>query len=463
MLSDHPSLEDFAGFLHGTMHWAPHRRNTQVMHHLLADCTVCRERLRLMSWDSRRLARLLRPAAEAACGEEISSLAMNGCDYGPAFAAAERAVSAFLAPEDGKAEVPASLAELDGIPVEDRIRRVTAGGSFATPGFIQSLIDRSHAARYRDAEEMLHSAHLARLAAEACPPAAAGNGLRLADLRARAWGQYGNALRVAGRPREAEEALSTAQRHRKAGTGDPMLRAWLLFRTTPLAVFQGRFHDAVAMCDEAAEVYRELGENHLLASTLVQKAIATLYSSDAEGAIRILNQAIPLIEYEEDPHLLFAACHNLIRCYIDLGRPDQALLLYSEARELYQELDDPLILLRAAWQEGQLLRDLGHLRDAEAVLLNARKGYMERKLAYEAALVSLDLAAVYVKLGLANELKRTVLATVPIFHSLRVGLETLASLLQLQQVADQEQKALELIRALSARIEPLHRQQVEES
>lgn len=460
-MSDHPSEMDFAAFLQGgTSRSASSRRNARILRHLLSNCGACRERLRAMSWQIQSMDRLLQTAETAV--SETRTPATREYDYGPAFVAAERAVSAFLASDSQDVNATRILAELDAFPAHEQVHRAKFG-AWSSPEVVLALIDRSHAARYRDAEEMLHFAHLAQLAADACPPAEGLAELRLVDLRARAWGQYGNALRVSGRPREAEEALVITERHRTAGTGDPMLRGWLFKKAAPLAVFQGRFQDAITMCEEAGEIYHELGQGHLLASTLVQKATATLYSGEAERAVRILNQAIPLIDHEEDPHLLLVACHNLVRCFIDLGRPDQALQIYSEIKELYEEFEDPLILLRATWQEGQLLRDLGHLEPAETILLRARKGYTERKLAYEAALVSLDLATVYVKRGQVDKLKRTVLETVPIFHSLRVGLETLASLLQLQKVADQEQQALDLIRALSARIEPLRRQRVEEN
>jgi hypothetical protein len=201
-------------------------------------------------------------------------------------------------------------------------------------------------------------------------------------------------------------------------------------------VAQKRFADAIQMCEEATTVLYGLGEAHLMASVLVQRAIAALYSCEAEGAIDILNQAIPLIDSEEDLYLLLAAHHNLIRCYVDVDRPDEALALHFEARQLYEACQDPLILLRATWQEGILLREIGHLHNAAAALLRARQGFTEEGLAYEAALVNLDLAAVYAKLGDRDKLRQVIGEAIPIFRALRIGREVLASLLQLQQAAE---------------------------
>lgn len=452
MFEQHPGDEELEGFLRGTPAPGGPAHNAQILRHLLAGCATCRDRLTLMGWSQQRLSRLVQLSPLEALPEEAATKAY---DYGKAFAAAERSVLAFLAPEQPAAvSAPSLLAQLEALPVDERIAKVN-DAPFTAPALVGLLIDRSHELRYKDAGAMLQYAQLARSAAEACSPAQAGGDLRLADLRARGWCQYGGALRVCGRPHEAQEALSTAQRYGAQGTGDPMLRAWMLERIASLLVFQGKYQEAIERYEEAGQVYKDLDESHLLASASVQRAIASIYSGDTERAIGILNRAIPLIDAEQDPHVLLAACHNLIWCYVDLDRPDQALTLYNEARDLYQRFDDPLILLRATWQEGRLLRDLGHLRAAETALLRARKGFLEKKLSHEVALVSLDLAAVYVKLGWVEEVKRTVLATVPIFHALRVKLETLAALLQLQQVADQEQQALDLIRTLNARVAAL--------
>jgi tetratricopeptide (TPR) repeat protein len=457
MLETHLSLEDFEGFLKEGARPARPDHNARILRHLLRDCAICHDRLSTFD-ASQRLPSQLFSLREPAGDELPTSAAAQGYDYSRAFAIAERSVSAFLASDDAQADgaVEPLLASLSGLSEREQAERVSAWGALSRPPVIRALIERSHLSRYRDAQKMLHFATLAKLASEQSPEVSGeSGGMKGADLLTRVWGQYGSALRVCGRPHEAHQALARAQEHRLLGTGDPALRAWLLEKLTALAVAQERLDDAVELAEEGGEIYQDLGDSHAFASTQIHKAVALIYSGETEGALRTLHQAIPLIEYAEDPYLLLAACHNLIRCYIDLDRPDQALMLYSEIREIYQDFDDPLILLKTAWQEGKLLCDLGHLRAAETALLRARKGYMEKGIASEMALVSLDLATVYVKLGLVDEVKRTVITTLPIFHALRVKLDTLAALLQLQQVADQEQQALELVRALSSRIESL--------
>lgn len=433
---DHPTDTDLDEFLRASRFPANVSiRQARIVRHLLGECLDCKARSR---------ARLSSPGESG---------------YDAAFAGAERALADFLAPGRAPEKPPEDLvAELQSNPVEEQLR-LAATDRFAYPSVVELLIEHSHGKRYKDTEEMMHLAQLAVLASRACSVEKAGSDARLSDLRGQAWGNFGNSLRICGLLAEAENAIAKAEDQLRAGTGDPPLRARLLEQKTSLRMLQNRYAEAIELAEEAAEIYHEIGLMHEFASALVSKAVACYDAGEPEQAVIVLNRAIPLIAPEGNPHLLLAACHNLMHSYISLGRPEQALSLYFEVRELYEEFDDDLILLRVSWQQGQLLRDLGHLRAAETVLLQARAGFQERNLARQAAMVSLDLAWVYVKLGLFDQLRQMVTEAIPIFTALRVGREALAALLQLQHAAGQEQQALELIRILSSRLSPTRHSQ----
>lgn len=451
MFSRHPDDDDFRSFLKGASRSAG---AMQIVRHLLGDCSVCREKLSAMGWDSKRLERLLYLPSS----QQESSPSGSQYSYDAAFVKADQSLAAFFEPiRPLEGTVEELWNEITSLPGEEQLRCAAEGGQLASPRLVQYLIDNCHSVRYQDPERMLHLTRLAILVAEACTAEVSGGELRLADLRTRAWGHHGNSLRICGHLKEAEEALSRATRECEKGTGDPTLRARLLEQKVSLQIHQRRFEDAIASAEAAGQIYRELGDSHALATSLIHKAHANLLAGETEIAVDLINQAIPLIDCESNPHLLLVACHNLVRCYIDLSRPEQALSIYAETRDLYQEFSDPLILLRAEWQEGQLLRDMGHLHQAESRLLDAQKGFLDRGLTYEAAVLSLDLAALYLKTGATEDVRHTAATAVPIFRALGVDRDALASLLQLQHVADQEQQAMELIRFLNARIEPLAR------
>jgi len=354
-------------------------------------------------------------------------------DYNPVFDVAEQLLDAFFAPGKPAERTPEDLmAELSLLPRNEQADAVSHDRRFANLEMVRHLGDLSYASRYESPARMLHLSNLSCLAAEGCTVEAAGSARRLADCRARAWGHHGNAWRVSGRLKEAEEALAKAHQLCAEGTGDPPLRAKLREQTASLRIFQCRFEEAIVLADEAGRIYHMLGEIQAEASMLVQKAIAFLHTGEAKRAASLLKRAIPLIDDQErEPHLLLAACHNLTRCYMDLERPEQALSVYSKAKYLYRQFSDPLITLRVAWQEGQLLRDLGQLDAAEEALLCAFQGFLERNLFREVMLVFLDLASVFMKLGKEADLLLPLVMLIPIFRAAGADRETLGSLLQL--------------------------------
>jgi len=432
-VEDHPTIQDFERFLQRSPQPSRGERNAQVVLHLLKNCTICRQALGDLRGGRALLSRLLEfplAGADSECAKPAKSY-----NYDWAFARAERTFASSLTKGGSARGLPERLAELAGLPEGEQIRRVGLGGRFANPEFILLLLDRIHSARYQSPKKMLHWAQLVRLASEACTAEAAGGDVKLADLQAQAWRSLANALRICGYLPEADKTFVTAFQKAEHGSHSPQLQFYLLSQLTSLRISQRRFQDALALAEKAEQISRDLGEKHLLASVRVQKATVLIYSGEAEAAAKVFAQAIPLIDHDEDPHLFLAAHHNLERCYIDLDRPAEALALHYEAKPLYQECKDPLILLRADWQEGLLLREIGHLRSAESALLRASQGFTEQGLAYETAMVCLDLADVYSKMGKTDELRRTIAEAMPIFRSMRLGREVLASLLHLQQAA----------------------------
>jgi tetratricopeptide (TPR) repeat protein len=397
-LDNHPSLEDLTEFLEGRVSAQTFNRDARIVRHLLADCPTCRNLLK----------RVQRRPAEP-----------PSYDYEAAFATAAALSLEFLS--SGRKSGP-------GIPRQPSPS--AARFSRASPHRARELLAASHTQRYVNPDEMLRFAEAARYEADACLAADAGGEAALEDLRGWCWGQYGNSLRVRGQLEESRLALETAEEHRVSGTGDPRLRARLLEQRAALAIFLRQLDLAIKLNEEAVHIYRKMGSFQLLAAARIGSAIAHLYAGHPATAIQILERTIPLIDSNENKDLLLAACHNLVHCYIDLGRPDEALACHLRLQDLYRDCRDPLILLRGSWLEGLLLREVGHLRNAETALKRAREGFLQRGLTYEGAIISLELAELYWKTGELEKIEEIVKETEITFQALGVDVRILRPLHQ---------------------------------
>jgi tetratricopeptide (TPR) repeat protein len=413
-----------------------------VLAHLLRGCEICRHHLRLSGWHSK--AREM----EAFVGNQVPAGPPAGA-YDEAFAAAERAAAAALQ----KKHFPAQqlLAELDRLPPEEQELRVRNLRRYGSPELAVVFIERSHAKRYSDHEGMMRNARLAVAVAEAATPADGGGSAPLNDCRAKAWAQLGNAHRIRSEILEAERAFGRALRLIDAGSGDPGVRAFVLNLLSTLRSFRRDYQGAAALLEEVVKHYRQEHHRAGEAGALISLALVKLYSGRPEVAIPFLQRALRLLTTQEI-ELLRAAVQNLVYCYLELGEPKLAYGLLADAEPHFLNCTDEAMLLRMNWLRGKIEKDLGLLHAAEVRMSRVRAAFLRQDLALQVAMVSLDLAEVYALQGRVPDLVRTVGETIPIFQSLRVTRDLLASLLRLREIAASQTAAVTLLRQVAAQI-----------
>jgi tetratricopeptide (TPR) repeat protein len=306
----------------------------------------------------------------------------------------------------------------------------------SAPRLVKWLIASSHACRFDDPYRMLNLANMARLAAEACTPTALSSRRKLADMRARAWGQFGTALRVRGLLREAEAALITAERYQAVGTGDLETRGRLLQQTVALHIGQNRFNEAAQATDEASQIFVRLGDFHHYANSLMQKGNRLMNSGEPEEAFVFLKQALPLIDVDNEPEILVTLRFNLVHCYVELGKANEGVALIRKTKEAFARLRYPLLLLRLEWQEGRLLKDLGHWNAAVQNLGRVRRRYLDLGLPGGFVVSSLELADAYLKQGATLDAQRVAQEAIPICRAFEFKYELVALLLLAGKAAE---------------------------
>jgi tetratricopeptide (TPR) repeat protein len=341
-------------------------------------------------------------------------------------------------------EAPALLAELDRHPLERQRMLVRNNARFQTLPLADLLLERAWSAGLEEPAAGEAIADLACELMDQIEPALFG-GEVLNDLRARAWAYRGNFRRIATDFRGAEEALQSAEVFLERGTGDILEQARLQGLRGSLCVAQYRIEEAQELYLKAFHTYIATEEGHLAGRTLLQLGHVAKGAGQLEQAMRLFEEGLERVDPEQEPRLLFVGHQNLLGCLIELGRFEEASAQLPLVRRLTVDRATRADLLNLRWREGHILQGLGHDSRAEAAFLEVRKGFIELEIAYEAAFVSLDLAALYLRQGRTAEIRQLVGEVVPIFQSRDVHRDALAAVLLLQRAVAMETLTLKTV------------------
>lgn len=442
----HPSAAELERFLLGEM--AP-RQAAPVIGHLLSGCTRCRQAMA-------PLASVMLGGGPVSVEEPALT---SGAEYDfplfKAFAAA-REYAASIGKENlatrrsGGAfpkEVP--VAELPAVHTRARDTRARC----------EALLDRCLSLRHGDPEELIITASLTVAFAErmAADTTDGSTPEEVADLQARAWAELGNAYRVADDFPASEVALARALEFYSRGTGAPLLLARLMDLTASLYTDQRRFAEAYRLLDCVYAIYSHMGDRQSAARALISKGISTGYALESEEAVRLLAQGIQQIDAARDPKLMLAAAHGLLWCLLDAGRVDQVERLLAQVRGLYAVHGEHFDEVRAQWLEGRVAAGQGREEEAEQIFLHVRNVFMQDKQPYDAALASLDLAAVWLQQGRTTEIRLLVDEMVEIFRARNIRREALGALLMLHEAVQKDQATAALLQRVAVEFRRLER------
>jgi tetratricopeptide (TPR) repeat protein len=285
----------------------------------------------------------------------------------------------------------------------------------------------------------------------------------------------------------AELALAVAEGVAGAEGWKWRVRAYCSFHVSNAWRVKGELQPARKHCDTAKQLWEEGQpcDPGVLDEARVLELEATLLRAERklEESLRLYQQALCLSPTRERPYLLLGKSRTLehMEHYEEAlniltsaqeaipagelqlqfaARFNQAVLLcfldrYTEAAERLplllkqvQQDGQELSRIRLIWLEGRIAKGLGQSGFALEAFAKVRKELASRKIRYDQALVTLELAEVLAEQGRPREVQKLTRELIPVFEDQGVHLEAARALRLFCEAAGKQILTAELARQL---------------
>jgi tetratricopeptide (TPR) repeat protein len=444
-MSAHPHREILEGLL---LNHLPSREVKSAVAHLLSGCDDCRQ---VMS-------PLATAMFTAGGGPEPQLSAEESSAYDRSIAAAFAKALEMGGRMDSERQVATPQSEEVFSTLESPEAPSLPEGEI-TWCLCESLLEKSWALRYTDLPGMLRLADLARVAVDRLDPVVYGAERKI-DLQARAWAELANAYRVNDNFAQAEAAMAYALDLRVQGTGDPLLYARIADLSASLACEQRRFKESFRLLDLAYAIHSRYSDAHEVGRIVLLKGLYTGYAGKPEEGLQLLIRGLSMIDRARDAKLVFHTLHNVLLFRVELGEYEQAQRQLQRMRPLYAAHADWLNLVKLHRLEGEIAAGLGDLETAEATFQQIRGELENAGMGYLAALVSLDLAGIWLQQNRTAEVRGLASDVVSSFRALGVEREALSALHLLQDALERDQATVEVLRLVGGILRRLQNERV---
>jgi tetratricopeptide (TPR) repeat protein len=320
---------------------------------------------------------------------------------------------------------------------------------FQTVAVCELLSERSFAEGFQDPARARELADLSVQVADRLDMVLYGRSV-VQDFRARAWAYLGNARRLGSDLKGAEEAISLAERFSEEGSADPLEEARILDLKASLLGDQGRLEEAAGLLDVVIDIHEDIRDTHRKGRALISKGLFLAYAGQPEQGLDWISRGLELIRGEQEPRLILMANHNIAWCLTDCGRAEEAQRHLDGIRHLYDGFSDPWTRLRLDWLEARIAAGLGRREEAERKLQELRDAFVEQRLGYEASIVTLDLAAIYLEQERTADVRRLAEEALPVLLAQDIHREAMAALIAFQQATEIERATPRMVQQVAA-------------
>lgn len=155
-------------------------------------------------------------------------------------------------------------------------------------------------------------------------------------------------------------------------------------------------------------------------------------------AMEATEEALRHLRSEPGSLLYLIGRYNLTLQLAETGRPEQAAEMLDADQDLYRRFPGPWTQLRLLCVQAKIAAGIGGLDRALALFGEAREGFIRQGIGFDAAIVSFEMAGIYLSQSRNTEICELAEAMAVIFNAQDVHREALAALVLFQEAARAE-------------------------